>query len=51
LIIGSAAGVTMMGMAGIEFFWYMKRIAPLALAGYFVGGLFFILMEALGWLV
>jgi Na+/H+ antiporter NhaD/arsenite permease-like protein len=51
LIIGSAAGVTMMGMAGIEFFWYMKRIAPLALAGYFVGGLFFILMQAMGWLV
>lgn len=51
LIIGSAAGVTMMGMAGIEFFWYMKRIAPLALAGYFVGAVVFMVLEALGWVV
>jgi Na+/H+ antiporter NhaD/arsenite permease-like protein len=37
LIIGSAAGVVVMGMEKIDFFWYMKRISLLALAGYFAG--------------
>jgi Na+/H+ antiporter NhaD/arsenite permease-like protein len=37
LVIGSAAGVVAMGMAKIDFFWYMRRIAPLAVAGYIAG--------------
>ncbi len=37
LIIGSAAGVAAMGLEKIEFFWYARRIGPLALIGYFVG--------------
>ena len=37
LIIGSAAGVAAMGLEKIEFFWYAKRIGPLAAAGYFAG--------------
>lgn len=37
LIIGSAAGVAAMGLEKIEFFWYARRIGPLAFAGYFVG--------------
>ena len=37
LIIGSAAGVAAMGLEKIEFFWYARRIAPLALVGYFCG--------------
>jgi Na+/H+ antiporter NhaD/arsenite permease-like protein len=37
LVFGSAAGVVAMGMAKIEFFWYLKRIAPLALLGYVAG--------------
>lgn len=37
LIIGSAAGVAAMGLEKIEFFWYAKRIGPLAAAGYFGG--------------
>jgi Na+/H+ antiporter NhaD/arsenite permease-like protein len=37
LIIGSAAGVAAMGMAKIDFFWYLRRITPLAAAGYFAG--------------
>jgi Na+/H+ antiporter NhaD/arsenite permease-like protein len=37
LIIGSAAGVAAMGIEKIEFFWYARRIGPLALAGYFAG--------------
>ena len=37
LIIGSAAGVAAMGIEKIDFFWYMKKISPLALLGYFSG--------------
>ncbi len=41
LIIGSAAGVAAMGMEKIDFFWYVKRIAGLALLGYFAGALIY----------
>ena len=34
LIIGSAAGVAAMGMERINFFWYLRKISPLALMGY-----------------
>ena len=37
LIIGSAAGVAAMGMEKLTFFWYLKRITWLALAGFFSG--------------
>jgi Na+/H+ antiporter NhaD/arsenite permease-like protein len=37
LIVGSAAGVVAMGMEKITFLWYLRRIAPLALAGYLAG--------------
>lgn len=37
LVIGSAAGVAAMGMERITFGWYLKKIAPLALAGYLAG--------------
>jgi Na+/H+ antiporter NhaD/arsenite permease-like protein len=37
LVIGSAAGVAAMGMEKITFGWYLKKIAPLALAGYLAG--------------
>jgi Na+/H+ antiporter NhaD/arsenite permease-like protein len=37
LIIGSAAGVVVMGMEKIDFFWYMRRISLPALLGYFAG--------------
>jgi Na+/H+ antiporter NhaD/arsenite permease-like protein len=37
LIIGSAAGVVVMGLEGISFGWYLKRITPIALAGYLAG--------------
>jgi Na+/H+ antiporter NhaD/arsenite permease-like protein len=37
LIIGSAAGVAVMGMEKIDFGWYLKRISLLALLGYFAG--------------
>ncbi len=41
LIIGSAAGVAAMGMEKINFFWYVKKIAGLALLGYFAGALIY----------
>jgi Na+/H+ antiporter NhaD/arsenite permease-like protein len=37
LVIGSAAGVVAMGLEGIGFGWYLRRIAPLALLGYLAG--------------
>lgn len=37
LIIGSAAGVVVMGLEKITFGWYMKRVSLLALAGYLAG--------------
>ncbi len=45
LIIGSAAGVAVMGMEKIDFIWYVKKITLLAFAGYIVGALVFILMD------
>jgi Na+/H+ antiporter NhaD/arsenite permease-like protein len=44
LIIGSAAGVVAMGMENISFGWYLRHIAPLALAGYVGGVLCFLLI-------
>ncbi len=37
LIIGSAAGVAIMGIEKINFFWYLKKIAWVALIGYLAG--------------
>jgi NhaD family Na+/H+ antiporter len=37
LIIGSAAGVAFMGIEKVDFIWYLKRIAWIALIGYFAG--------------
>ena len=37
LIIGSAAGVVVMGLEKITFIWYMKRISLVAFAGYLAG--------------
>jgi Na+/H+ antiporter NhaD/arsenite permease-like protein len=44
LIIGSAAGVAVMGLERIDFMWYLKRISLLALAGYLAGALTYWLM-------
>lgn len=45
LIIGSAAGVAVMGIEKISFFWYLKKISIPALAGYFAGAAVYILMN------
>lgn len=47
LIIGSAAGVAVMGIMKIDFMWYMKRVSLLALSGYFAGALYYYLTTAL----
>ena len=39
LIIGSATGVTVMGLEGISFGYYLKRFSLLALSGYLAGAL------------
>ena len=47
LIIGSAAGVAAMGMEKINFIWYMRKIGPWALLGYFAGTGVYLLERAL----
>ena len=42
LIIGSAAGVAIMGLEKIDFIWYLRRISWLALVGYLAGAAAFI---------
>ena len=45
LIIGSAAGVAIMGILKIDFMWYLKNISLLAIIGYVAGILTFILIN------
>jgi len=47
LIIGSAAGVVVMGLEKITFGWYMKKITWVAFAGYLAGILIYWLERAL----
>ena len=47
LIIGSAAGVAAMGIEKIEFFWYLRKIAWLALVGYVAGIIVFLVQQQL----
>lgn len=47
LIIGSAAGVAAMGMERIDFIWYLRNVAWLALIGFLSGAMVFIGMNAL----
>ncbi len=44
LIIGSAAGVVVMGMEKINFVWYLRKISFPALIGYFMGILSFLII-------
>lgn len=37
LVIGSAAGVALMGIEKVDFMWYAKRITASAFAGYIIG--------------
>ncbi len=46
LIIGSAAGVAVMGMERIDFIWYLKKISLLAILGYVAGAAVYVFMIA-----
>lgn len=45
LIIGSAAGVAVMGMEKIDFIWYLKKISLWALIGYLAGAGVFVIIS------
>jgi Na+/H+ antiporter NhaD/arsenite permease-like protein len=47
LIIGSAAGVAVMGMEKIDFIWYLKKISLWALIGYLAGAITYWAMNTL----
>lgn len=47
LIIGSAAGVAVMGIEKIDFIWYLKKMTLLALLGYFAGAIVYYLYSPL----
>ncbi len=44
LIIGSAAGVAVMGMEKIDFIWYIRRLSLIAMMGYFAGAIVYLLI-------
>ncbi len=43
LVIGSAAGVAVMGMEKMDFIWYLKKISFLALIGYAGGAIVYLI--------
>ena len=45
LIIGSAAGVAVMGIEKIDFIWYFKKISFIALLGYVAGAAVYLFMQ------
>lgn len=47
LIIGSAAGVAVMGMEKVNFVWYLRKISLLAFLGYVSGALVYIVQNIL----
>ena len=47
LIIGSAAGVAIMGIMKIDFIWYLKKISWLAFIGYISGAVTYIVMQSM----
>jgi len=44
LIIGSAAGVAVMGMEKVDFIWYLKKISLWALLGYLAGAIVYVVL-------
>jgi Na+/H+ antiporter NhaD/arsenite permease-like protein len=48
IIIGSAAGVAIMGIERINFIWYFKKISWLALIGFITGILVFFIQHQMG---
>lgn len=50
LIIGSAAGVALMGMEKIDFIWYLKKISFTALVGYLAGMVMYLFLSAISFI-
>ena len=49
IIIGSAAGVAVMGIEQVNFMWYLKKISWLALLGFIAGiAIFFLQLQLVG---
>ena len=46
IIIGSAAGVAVMGIEKVNFFWYLRNISWLALLGFFAGLITFVIQQS-----
>ncbi len=46
LVIGSAAGVAVMGMEKLDFIWYLRKISLLALIGYVGGAVVYLAVHA-----
>ncbi|NGX63092.1 MAG: Na(+)/H(+) antiporter NhaD [Candidatus Anoxychlamydiales bacterium] len=47
LLIGSAAGVALMGLEKVDFIWYMKKISIVALTGYLAGMALYLILNAI----
>ncbi|MBN2479826.1 MAG: sodium:proton antiporter NhaD [Parachlamydiales bacterium] len=47
LLIGSAAGVALMGLEKVDFVWYMKKVSIAALTGYLAGMALYLLLHTL----
>jgi NhaD family Na+/H+ antiporter len=47
LIIGSAAGIAFMGMEKVDFLWYLKHVAWIALISYFGGFVTYLFLQNL----
>ena len=45
LIIGSAAGVALMGLEKIDFLWYVKKITLVAITGYLAGFVLYLFLQ------
>ena len=47
LLIGSAAGVALMGLEKVDFIWYAKKISIVAITGYLAGMALYLLLNAI----
>ncbi len=47
LVIGSAAGIALMGLEKVDFVWYFKRVSWIALASFFAGIVVYMAQEAI----
>ena len=49
LVIGSAAGVALMGLEKVDFMWYVRKISLAAVGGYAAGiGVYLLQQQVMG---